>query len=74
MTLLREGEGINFQKASYTLDGCVKVYTSRIDSFEADTRKLLSGLTAQQEPQDDQEGNNMDPEVSKQKKRKVNHI
>jgi condensin complex subunit 2 len=73
MTLLREGEGINFQKASYTLDGCVKVYTSRIDSFEADTRKLLSGLTAQQEPQD-QEGNNMDPEVSKQKKRRVNHI
>ncbi|KAJ3335598.1 hypothetical protein HDU91_002111 [Kappamyces sp. JEL0680] len=49
MTLLREGEGINFQKASYTLDGCVKVYTSRIDSFEADTRKLLLGLNSQGE-------------------------
>jgi condensin complex subunit 2 len=44
MTLLREGDSINFQKASFTLDGCVKVYTSRIDSVEIETRKLLMGL------------------------------
>lgn len=44
MTLLRSGDSINFQKASYTLDGCVKVYTSRIDSVDSETRKLLLGL------------------------------
>ncbi|CAG8726872.1 13210_t:CDS:2, partial [Funneliformis caledonium] len=30
--------------ASCTLDGCVKVYTSRVDSIETETGKLLSGL------------------------------
>ena len=35
---------INFQKASFTLDGCVKIYNSRIDSVDLETRKLLSGL------------------------------
>ncbi|KAK9369397.1 condensin complex subunit 2/barren [Lipomyces kononenkoae] len=45
MSLLKEGDGINFQKASCTLDGCVKIYTSRIDSVVTETGKLLSGLT-----------------------------
>ncbi|KAK9384893.1 condensin complex subunit 2/barren [Lipomyces mesembrius] len=45
MSLLKEGDGINFQKASCTLDGCVKIYTSRIDSVATETGKLLSGLT-----------------------------
>jgi len=36
--------GINFQKASCTLDGCVKVWTSRVDSVATETGKLLSGL------------------------------
>lgn len=44
MTLLREGDGVNFQKASCTLDGCVKIYTSRVDSVATETGKLLSGL------------------------------
>lgn len=44
MSLLKEGEGINFQKASCTLDGCVKIYTSRVDSVATETGKLLSGL------------------------------
>ncbi|KAK0657667.1 condensin complex subunit 2-like protein [Cercophora newfieldiana] len=44
MTLLKEGNGVNFQKASCTLDGCVKIYTSRIDSVATETGKLLSGL------------------------------
>ncbi|KAJ3188888.1 hypothetical protein HDU85_004602 [Gaertneriomyces sp. JEL0708] len=44
MTLLREGDSINFQKASCTLDGCVKIYTSRVDSVDSETKKLLSGL------------------------------
>ncbi|KAI7906272.1 condensin complex subunit 2/barren [Cokeromyces recurvatus] len=44
MTFLREGDSINFQKASCTLDGCVKIYTSRVDSVANETGKLLSGL------------------------------
>ncbi|KAF2133927.1 barren [Dothidotthia symphoricarpi CBS 119687] len=44
MSLLREGDTVNFQKASCTLDGCVKIYTSRVDSVATDTGKLLSGL------------------------------
>ncbi|KAF2429914.1 barren [Tothia fuscella] len=44
MSLLREGDGVNFQKASVTLDGCVKVYTNRVDSVATETGKLLSGL------------------------------
>lgn len=38
------GTGINFQKASCTLDGCVKIWTSRVDSVATETGKLLSGL------------------------------
>ncbi|RKO87660.1 condensin complex subunit 2/barren [Blyttiomyces helicus] len=44
MKVLREGDSINFQKASCTLDGCVKVYTSRVDYVDSETKKLLSGL------------------------------
>ncbi|PVH71625.1 hypothetical protein DL98DRAFT_577296 [Cadophora sp. DSE1049] len=44
MSLLKEGDGVNFQKASCTLDGCVKIYTSRVDSVAAKTGKPLSGL------------------------------
>lgn len=44
MTFIREGDSINFQKASCTLDGCVKIYTSRVDSVANETGKLLSGL------------------------------
>ncbi|KAF3916860.1 hypothetical protein ABW20_dc0110022 [Dactylellina cionopaga] len=44
MSLLKEGNSINFQKASCTLDGCVKIYTSRVDSVATETGKLLSGL------------------------------
>ncbi|KAF8451497.1 condensin complex subunit 2/barren [Terfezia claveryi] len=60
MSLLKEGEGINFQKASCTLDGCVKIYTSRVDSVATETGKLLSGLadsggTKKREREDDEE-------------------
>lgn len=44
MSVLKEGDGINFQKASFTLDGCVKIYTSRVDWVASETGKLLSGL------------------------------
>jgi condensin complex subunit 2 len=44
MTLLKEGDGVNFQRASCTLDGCVKIYTNRVDGVATETGKLLSGL------------------------------
>lgn len=46
MTLFREGDSINFQKASCTLDGCVKIYTSRVDSVADETGRLLNGLVS----------------------------
>lgn len=44
LTFLRDGDSINFQKASCTLDGCVKIYSTRVDSVADETGKLLSGL------------------------------
>ena len=47
MSLLRNNDyakSINFQKASCTLDGCVKIWTSRVDSVGVETTRLLSGL------------------------------
>lgn len=49
MTFLKDeagAGGINFQKASCTLDGCVKIYSSRVDSAVEATTKLLSGLSS----------------------------
>ena len=48
MSLLRNADdpgSINFQKASVTLDGCVKIWTSRVDSVATETGKLLNGLS-----------------------------
>lgn len=50
MSLLKEGDSVNFQKASCTLDGCVKIYTSRVDSVATETGKLLSGLADSNAP------------------------
>lgn len=49
LSLLREGDSINFQKASCTLDGCVQVYSSRVDSVSTETNKLLTGLATASE-------------------------
>ncbi|ROT36831.1 barren [Sodiomyces alkalinus F11] len=59
MSLLKEGDGVNFQKASCTLDGCVKIYTSRVDSVATETGKLLSGLAdsnSRKKDRDDADG------------------
>ncbi|KAG5940048.1 hypothetical protein E4U53_007677 [Claviceps sorghi] len=59
MSLLKEGDGVNFQKASCTLDGCVKIYTNRVDSVATETGKLLSGLadsSSKKKERDDVEG------------------
>lgn len=52
---LIDGTGINFQKASCTLDGCVKVWTSRVDSVATETGKLLSGLSTGRQDEEDLE-------------------
>jgi condensin complex subunit 2 len=78
MSLLKEGDGVNFQKASCTLDGCVKIYTSRVDSVATDTGKLLSGLAENQgkkrrgDAEDGEDGEDEDGEAGEdgQKKRK----
>ncbi|CAK9782303.1 barren [Cutaneotrichosporon oleaginosum] len=63
LTLLRntDDQSINFQKASCTLDGCVKIWTSRVDSVATETGKLLSGLAGgggeeEGEGEEDEEG------------------
>jgi condensin complex subunit 2 len=40
-----DGKSINFQKASTTLDGCVKIMSKRIDSVAIDTNTLLQILS-----------------------------
>lgn len=45
LSFLQDGDSINFQKASCTLDGCVKIYSSRVDSVVDETGKLLTGLS-----------------------------
>lgn len=45
LNVIKDGENINFQRASATLDGCVKIYLSRVESVATETGKLLSGLS-----------------------------
>jgi condensin complex subunit 2 len=81
MSLLKEGDGVNFQKASCTLDGCVKIYTSRVDSVATETGKLLSGLADSRDKKADKEGDGAeddsdaevdeDGNVKKKQKKKV---
>ncbi|KAI5965951.1 BRN1 [Candida pseudojiufengensis] len=82
LNVIKDGDQINFQKASATLDGCVKIYSSRIDSAATDTGKLLSGLAAK--PSDREElpegenalnmSDNEDNEDEGKKKRKSNRV
>lgn len=77
MSLLREGDSVNFQKASCTLDGCVKIYTSRVDSVATETGKLLSGLAdsrdkraREADAEEDGEGDGEGEEGNSRKSRK----
>lgn len=66
MSLLKEGDGVNFQRASCTLDGCVKIYTSRVDSVATETGKLLSGLAdsnGKKKDRDEGDGDESEEEV-----------
>lgn len=64
LNVLREGDNnINFQKASATLDGCVKIYSSRVDSVATETGRLLSGLaTRKREEQSEEDEESGDEE------------
>ncbi|KAJ6624945.1 condensin complex subunit 2/barren [Mycena sp. CBHHK59/15] len=75
MSLLRndDGNSINFQRASCTLDGCVKIWTSRVDSVGTETGKLLSNL-ANDGKDDDEDGNGSDnPDEDANPKKKKSH-
>ncbi len=77
MSLLRNelDNSINFQKASFTLDGCVKIWTSRVDSVGTETGKLLSNLADEirgvERGDDDEDGQEGEDGEGKQKKQKV---
>ncbi|GME79904.1 unnamed protein product [Ambrosiozyma monospora] len=69
---------INFQKATSTLDGCVKIYSSRVDSAATDTGKLLSGLTltnpeAENDADDEDEYVDEEDQEKAKKKKSVRH-
>ncbi|TFY75376.1 hypothetical protein EWM64_g8638 [Hericium alpestre] len=66
---------INFQRASTTLDGCVKIWTSRVDSVGTETGKLLSNLANEGKGDDDEEeagSDNPDQDPTQPRKRKAN--
>ncbi|KAJ3732026.1 condensin complex subunit 2/barren [Lentinula guzmanii] len=75
MSLLRNTDDntINFQRASCTLDGCVKIWTSRVDSVGTETAKLASNLASGGNMEDDDEVGSDDPdrEQTKQKKKRA---
>lgn len=55
LNVIKDGETINFQRASATLDGCVKIYLSRVESAALETGKLLSGLATKKGHEDFEE-------------------
>lgn len=78
MSLLRNNtdNSINFQRASCTLDGCVKIWTSRVDSVGTETGKLLSNLVNENMAagqQDDAASDNPDGQDAQPKKKKKSH-
>lgn len=90
LNVIKDGENINFQRASATLDGCVKIYSSRVESVASETGKLLSGLATKKnqnadgedDDEEDDENNEANDEANDstagendgRKKRKINRI
>ncbi|GEQ70779.1 hypothetical protein JCM33374_g4458 [Metschnikowia sp. JCM 33374] len=83
LNVIKDGDNINFQRASATLDGCVKIYSSRVESAASETGKLLSGLATKRGqlelenmPSDDEnEDGTEDPDPTAGKKeRKMNRV
>lgn len=82
LRVIRDGDNlINFQRASATLDGCVKIYSSRVDSVASETGKLLTGLATEKarepEPADGAESENDEEEEDEEaaaKPKKKKHV
>ncbi|EPQ56454.1 barren [Gloeophyllum trabeum ATCC 11539] len=72
MSLLRNNtdNSINFQRASCTLDGCVKIWTSRVDSVGTETGKLLSNLATDGRVEEEEEVNSDNPDQDPSQPRK----
>ncbi|KAL0953512.1 hypothetical protein HGRIS_004736 [Hohenbuehelia grisea] len=72
MSLLRNNDdnSINFQRASCTLDGCVKIWTSRVDSVGTETGKLLSNLANDGRDDDDEANGSDNPDADPSQPRK----
>lgn len=76
MSLLRNNDdnSINFQRASCTLDGCVKIWTSRVDSVGTETARLASNLASGGREDDEEDGDSDNPdEDGAQAKKKRSH-
>lgn len=79
LNVIKDGDNINFQRASATLDGCVKIYLSRVESVASETGKLLSGLATKKgqlelEQEDDDNDDADDPTQATRKERRVNRV
>ncbi|OLY84290.1 Condensin complex subunit 2 [Smittium mucronatum] len=70
MRLLKDDGNINFQKASCTLDGCVKIYSSRVDSVATETGKLLTGLAEAPSKSSNSDGDDDEDKTSGRKTKK----
>ncbi|KAL1717234.1 condensin complex subunit 2/barren [Schizophyllum commune] len=68
----KDDNSINFQRASCTLDGCVKIWTSRVDSVGNETSKLATHLAAggDEDVEEGAESDNPDADPSQPRKRK----
>lgn len=86
LNVIKDGNNINFQRASATLDGCVKIYSSRVESVASETGKLLSGLAKKKarnsengeeddenDDEDDQDENPENPTATR-KERRINRV
>lgn len=82
LNVIKDGDNINFQRASATLDGCVKIYLSRVESVASETGKLLSGLATKKGHKEFEEGDDDaedgDDEVAAEnagkKERRINRV
>ncbi|KAM9933787.1 hypothetical protein OXX80_006604 [Metschnikowia pulcherrima] len=82
LNVIKDGDNINFQRASATLDGCVKIYSSRVESAASETGKLLSGLATkrgqlelEQASDDETEAaGETDPVTGKKERKKISRI
>lgn len=76
MNVIKDGESINFQRASATLDGCVKIYLSRVESAATETGKLLSGLAKKDTTEVQEENEEVENEEGSEEKtkRKYNRV